>query len=343
MNPKRRLSIANPKFQSHNAVFKLRDSSKRLIVSQAVPVYLSIPVQQLIEYTHKNDPDYGALRMLTISSLAGGYVAANVYRLDLQFDSAKTISFVQKHTSDNETRLMKLLTDLALPEIPPVLSDSGEADASWFITPFYEGRLLAPDDDIPLSILKTLAAVHAFYSTRTEQIRWLPQVDGAFVERLVQYTTRHLEDNRDRLPASVYANVLQQLQSAETVPILDQTFQHLPKTLTHGDVHSGNILETMVGKHILFDWGNARIAPAMLDLANKVKMGSGSWKTYLDAWEAITGSAFDSELASLGYVWAIAIVNLQYLPFALAYLEPTIAQEMADKLCQALATLQQRL
>jgi hypothetical protein len=47
-----------------------------------------------------------------------------------------------------------------------------------------------------------------------------------------------------------------------------------------------------------------------------VEIDSGSWAAYLAAWESASGVALDATSARLGYYWATAIVNLQYLPFA---------------------------
>ena len=133
------------------------------------------------------------------------------------------------------------------------------------------------------------------------------------------------------------------LQYTMDSPVLGLAYEQLPKTLTHGDVHSGNIFDLGDDNHMLFDWGNARIAPAMLDLANMVEIGSDEWNTYYAAWEAAAGQSLDPEIAQLGYDWATALVNIQYLPFAITHLEPDTVQDMAGKIRKTVTTLQQRL
>jgi hypothetical protein len=284
------------------------------------------------------------LRTLNISALSGGYVAAGVYRLDLQFDDA-TYSFVQKHTNVSEIRAMKLLGDATLPEIPHLISDSisaGEpeqAPTGCFVTPFYAGHALDWDDDIPLSVIKTLAAVHAAYRTRVTEIDWLPQVNTAFIEGMVAYVLDTLDKNRERVPEAE-AEVRSHLAQTENLPVLQAAFDRLPKTLTHGDVHSGNILRREDDSYVLFDWGNARIAPGMLDLANMVEYGSDDWAAYLQAWADLTGEALSDELARLGYAWATAIVQLQYLPFAIGYLDADAVLGMVEKRRSAIRQLQ---
>jgi thiamine kinase-like enzyme len=304
---------------------------------QASTLHLNIPIHQIIEYVHKGLQRQEMLHTIKIAPLTGGYVASSVYRLDLEFGDAAVHSFVQKYADVSEIRVMKRLQDdLALAEIPPVVSASTEND--WFVMPFYEGRPLDFDDDLPLAIIKALATIHAFYGTRTEQIDWLPQVNAAFIEGLVRYIIKCLNDNRERFSTSIYTEVYNQLQAADIAPTLDKTFQRLPKTLIHGDVHSGNVIRTAAGSYILFDWGNARVAPGMLDIANMVEMGSETWNAYVRALEAASGKAVDLEIA---YVWATAVVNLQYLPFAIGQLEPGTAQEMLEKLRAALTVLQE--
>ena len=60
-------------------------------------------------------------------------------------------------------------------------------------------------------------------------------------------------------------------------------------------------------------------------------MRSGDWKS------------LHVEAAHLGYDWATAVVNMQYLPFALTNPEPSVVQAMAGKVQKGLTALQQRL
>ena len=57
---------------------------------------------------------------------------------------------------------------------------------------------------------------------------------------------------------------------------------------------------------MIIDWGNACLAPPMLDLANIVELGSPEWATYVAAYEA-AGGAFDAAVAERAYWWARAI------------------------------------
>jgi hypothetical protein len=81
----------------------------------------------------------------------------------------------------------------------------------------------------------------------------------------------------------------------------------------------------------------------MLDLANMIEFGSAAWNTYCSAWEAASGESLDPQIAHMGYDWATALVNIQYLPFAITQLEPDTVLEMAGKIQKSLVTLQGHL
>ena len=122
--------------------------------------------------------------------------------------------------------------------------------------------------------------------------------------------------------------------------------EKLPVTLTHGDVHPWNIIRLPDERSILIDWGGARIAPAMLDLANLVEIDSLNWAAYLSTWEAASGIAMDVGLARLRYHWATVMVNLQYLPFRAGQWPgneeaPVGALDMVGRLRQAIENIRE--
>ena len=120
--------------------------------------------------------------------------------------------------------------------------------------------------------------------------------------------------------------------------------EKLRVTLTHGDVHPCNIIRLPDERSILIDWDGARIAPAMLDLANLVEIDSLNWAAYLSTWEAASGRAMDINLAYLSYYWATVVINLQYLPFGAGQWPgneeaPTGALGMVGRLRQAIGNM----
>jgi hypothetical protein len=72
-------------------------------------------------------------------------------------------------------------------------------------------------------------------------------------------------------------------------------------------------------------------------------MDSKNWKIYLEAWRKTTGEALDVQSAHLGYYWSTAMVNIQYLPYAISHLPPDTVQAMAVKLQNAMAAIEQGL
>lgn len=311
-----------------------------------------LPIENLLEIVRRTHGNDITLQSYEVAPLEGGYVASSVMKIDLHLTDSpiQTLSFVQKHTTAAEVRTMKRLAeDIDLVEIPASVDwhvDTHAAEqngANWFFIPFYEGSLLDFDDDLPHAVIRALARVHAYYANRWREFDWLPHVDTEFITGLLQYALSSLHENTARLPHTLFTEVAEILQNTMDSPVLGQVYEQLPKTLTHGDVHAGNIFRLDDDNHILFDWGNARIAPAMLDLANMVEMGSEAWNTYCTAWEAASGETLDPESAQLGYDWATALVNIQYLPFAITHLDPESVQHMAGKIQKSLTILQHRL
>ena len=291
---------------------------------------VTIHLQKLVVYGDKVLGRPVTLKRIDVSKLAGGFVSGRVYRHDLVFgfgdDSSKTISVVQKYTHEAEVRVMQaisvLTTASAIPHVIDlyvVTSPSDQAGAPWFTTPFYEGKALTFDDTVPAGVIESLAQLHTHFSSRVTQFEGLDglyRVDGPFFRRTFSNALDALEKLRAEQPYAIRADLHRRLQVASESPVFEAALDILPVTLVHGDVHPGNIIHSPGERPVLIDWGNARIAPAMLDLANVVDIDSVNWATYVRAWEGASGEALDHRMARLGYYWATAMVNLQYMPFA---------------------------
>ena len=94
----------------------------------------------------------------------------------------------------------------------------------------------------------------------------------------------------------------------------------LPRTLCHGDPHRGNILGDT-----LIDWGNARVAPAGLDLAVLRAQGAEVPPNHPEA----PGERD----------WADVHVHVQYLGFAADHLGAGRVAEMVATASDALTRL----
>src|SRR5689334_21918184 len=122
---KRLMTPSNPLWlpTARNNSLSRNSTQERFCV---LPTLLNIPLHHLLAYAQQQH-DVNEIRTLKLSTLTGGYVAANVYRLDLEFSSAEdvtTVSFVQKHTYSYEVQVMKLLTEQLKNEAIPTLIDS---------------------------------------------------------------------------------------------------------------------------------------------------------------------------------------------------------------------------
>lgn len=291
---------------------------------------ITVNLQRLTEYATKSLAETGTLWEMRISKLDGGFASDGVYRLDLTFrlddGSFETVSVVQKYTSSAEVHAMELLDRASLGSVLPKVMDSSERDPkteskinSWFTVPFYEGKSLTFDDAIPADVIRALARVHAHFSSHvgdSGQAEGLRRFDSAFSQETFKNALDSLVQmpEKQRIPDcdALHSALMSISQSA----VFNRALAKLPVTLVHGDVHPGNIMRSTKGESVLIDWGNARIAPQMLDLANVVPVDSDNWLVYLDTWQEMMDQPMDYAVAELGHRWATAMVPLQYLPFA---------------------------
>ena len=112
----------------------------------------------------------------------------------------------------------------------------------------------------------------------------------------------------------------------------------LAATLLHGDVHPGNVL-VHADRATLIDWGNSRIGPAALDLANLVGADSADIARYARTWQQLTGQALPGDAIELGYRWAGLQIPVQYLPWTTAYRPTRDVEAALDQIEQALGQL----
>jgi aminoglycoside phosphotransferase (APT) family kinase protein len=277
-------------------------------------------------------PD-GHLREVKLYRLEGGYIAEGVYRIDLGFDlpggEQRDACFVQKYARPREWNVLRALNaevpDPCLPRL--VEGGAGEEGQAWFVYPYYPGDPLGDEEPIPTGVLKMLARIHARFAGREKEFPDVPRVDGGFFHRAFDAALSALS-SKSRL----FAGETSQLIEARSDQRLYDALDKLPPTLAHGDVHTGNLIRTGSDGAVLIDWGNARLAPGALDLANMVDYGSPEWQVYVSAWEEAAGKAADEDLFELAYRWAVIQVNTQYLPFAVSHMPPEHPRTMAARI-----------
>jgi len=287
---------------------------------------IRLELDQLAAYGERLLGQLVKLCAVDVSALEGGHAGAEVYRLDVHLTLANgashTVPLVLKNTSGSEVGVMRALREVpgasALPltvacgEHAPI---RGKAPGHWFVMPLYEGEHLTFEDEVPRPAIESLARVHAHYVSRLDQLGWLPRLDGDTVRRALDGALQGLEAAQQRQPDALLAQAYGDLAPAGRDPSILAALEALPATLTHGDVHPWNIVRLPGEGAVLIDWGNACLAPPMLDLANLVEIDSENWETYLATWESASGETMDPDRARLGYHWATVMVNLQYLPY----------------------------
>jgi hypothetical protein len=85
---------------------------------------------------------------------------------------------------------------------------------------------------------------------------------------------------------------------------------------------------------VLIDWGNARVAPAGLDVAALAAQGASAPAAYLEALNAVPDALQDVER-----LWAQVQVHVQYLGFAADHLGTGRVVEMVESAARALDAL----
>jgi Ser/Thr protein kinase RdoA (MazF antagonist) len=258
-------------------------------------------------------------------SLKGGYVAKAVDRIDITWarrvGGQSTASFVRKVCIAAEVQALKVLATvsgaIAVPEVIVSWSSAEHPAApkeNGFISPFYPGGPLTPDDLIPDTVLATLARVHAA-CCQTNNFDWTWTFDATHLDRLHADVLAKLSAS-DHFKATTADHVewLRRLERIGRSDSLRTISDALPRSLVHGDMHPGNVVLRSDGLPVIIDWGNVCVAPPMLDLANIIRIDSTEWDIYLGAYRA-AGGKIDAQTCRRAYCWARAATALMYLPW----------------------------
>jgi hypothetical protein len=260
----------------------------------------------------------GTARVLARTPLAGGYVSASVERIDLDVDG-RAIAVVRKRASPVEIAAMRAVAVVPGVDRPRLLAAAGD----WIVLPFYDGPGLGPNADVPVEVWAVLGRVHVHW--RGKRPRGVPVVDAAWWRRMIaEHTLPAVRGAHARTGDALFAEVAGLLEQWSTDPRLEVALALLPRTLCHGDAHRGNVLLAPDGA-VLVDWGNARVAPAGLDLATMRAQGAEP-----PGW---------AELSEVERCWAQVQVHVQYMGFAADHLGAARVAEMAETAARALDQL----
>ena len=291
------------------------------------------------------------IQVMGRARLAGGEVSDSVQRLELAVHVSDgailSESLVLKRTWAWELVALRALAGIpGVTAAVPVLIDGGVDDeGAWALLPFYPGSPPAEHHDPPSSVLDALARVHAHFSDRgkLDGLAGLDEMDAAAWHTLCHaWTLPGIEMAQRRRPRAVLDRADRLVRGWSTDHRMADALAVLPPVLVHGDVHAGNVLISQ-DTAVLIDWGNARIGPAMLDVANCAPPGSANYDTYLRAWAEITGEPLNPTTAAIGAAWAAVHVNVQYLGWAAQHLDSSRVETMLDHAEAALNDLEDAL
>ncbi|MGD9526438.1 phosphotransferase [Pseudonocardia sp.] len=267
------------------------------------------------------------VRVVARTALAGGY-HGGVERVDL--DGAPPV--VVKRARPVEIAALRAVAVVRGVEYPTLLA----AGADWVVTDFHDGVPLAEGPDVPDGVWTTLARVHAHWWRRRP--RAVPVTDAAWWRHLCRERIRpHLLAAAGRTDDPAYARGAALLDSWAGHAGMHAALAGLPRTLTHGDPHRGNVLLTAAGP-VLVDWGNARVAPSGFDLAVLRGQGAVDLGPYRAEFARLAGAPSPEQLA-VEECCADAWAHVGYLGFAADHLGVERVGELLDGAARALGGL----
>jgi hypothetical protein len=255
----------------------------------------------------------GRAEVRTRAPLSGGY-AGTAERVDLLVDG-RVVPVVVKPADPVEVAALRAVA----------VVDGARAPRLLHPDPLVMGWVDGEPGAVSAAVLESLALVHRHWSRNRP--RGVPVVDGAWWRALCERTGLALRGGLARTGDERYAEAAARVAKWAGDPRIHRALAVLPRTLCHGDPHRGNLLGDT-----LIDWGNARVAPAGLDLAVLRAQGT----TELTAYRAVLP---EGPHAVVEREWAWAHVHVQYLGFAADHLGPERVAEMVGEASQAVERL----
>jgi aminoglycoside phosphotransferase (APT) family kinase protein len=205
-------------------------------------------------------------------------------------------ALVLKHTSPGEAEALLALAELApaVPELPELIASGEDEGGPWVLLPFYEGHHPPSPHAAPLEVFDALAQMHSRWEGRTSALTGVPAIDPAWWrDQSLNHTLPMLERCLERRESSAIEAAVEAVAATADDDRIARALAILPRTLVHGDMHRANIVVSGGAK--IIDWGSARLAPAMLDVAEIAASGSPSEARYLDARERLDGRGADRD------------------------------------------------
>jgi hypothetical protein len=261
----------------------------------------------------------GDPQVLRRGPLAGGY-SAGAERVDLLVDG-REVPVVVKPADPAEVAALRAVAVVEGARVPRLLA------ADPVVLSWVDGE----PGSFPAEAWRTLARVHRHWFRRRP--RGIPVLDAALWAGLCDWTLRALDGARTRTGDGGYEWAAEQVRAWAHDDRIRAALAVLPRTLCHGDPHRGNVLGGT-----LIDWGNAKIAPAGLDVAVVQGQSPCDPAPYRAEFPELPGP-----LAAVEREWAWAHVHVQYLGFTADHLGVERVAEMVEQAAEALARLEPAL
>ncbi|MFR9800803.1 phosphotransferase [Pseudonocardia sp. RS010] len=267
----------------------------------------------------------GPVEVTGRTPLSGGYAAAQVERIDLRVGD-RTMPVVVKPAAAVEVAAMRAVAVVEGVGAPRMLHPDP------LVLTWVDGDPAAEGGPVPADVWRTLARVHRHWLRK--RARGIPVVDAAWWAALCERTLVALRGAARRTGEAEYERAAGPVAEWAADPRIRAALALLPRTLCHGDPHRGNMLGTASTQWALIDWGNARMAPAGLDLAVLEAQGRSDDAAYRAEAPALPG-----QLAAVEREWARAHVHVQYLGFAADHLGAARVAEMIETAAESLSRL----
>ncbi len=222
--------------------------------------------------------------------------------------------------------------------IPELIGNGQEGPESWLVTPFFEGSNPS-EAEVPVTIMNGLAQLHFYWLARWEALRGVPVIDSAWWRGMcLDYSLPQLDQLASRAPDPAFDRAREFLRGVARDDVAVRVLDGLPRTLLHGDVRTENILVDSTDA-VLVDWGSARIGPAMLDLSNVAKPGTGQFSGYSQTWEQLAGTPLEPTTIEQGCKWAALQNPVQALGWIAEHLGPGALDQAVAHATEALHEL----
>jgi aminoglycoside phosphotransferase (APT) family kinase protein len=250
-----------------------------------------------------------------------------------------TESFVQKYSRPQEREAMVLLDSIGDEHPLPRLLGSGEDKVGlWLLIPYMDG-ILRKEFTLPDDVIRTLAHVHSRFENEEMLAKVLPRLNADFLVRALDriQTALDMKEGRSDSHCSFLHDGITRLREA---PQILATVQHLPQTLLHGDVHPGNIIECHSECSVLFDWGNAMVGPAGVDLSNCIaSIDTPAWNQYWNIVGQLKNEPVAEEYRAAQFSVGKVMISIQYLPFSIEHFSESDSERMLREALQHCAAL----